>query len=392
MLEDWLVPALNRAVSIPANAIYYQPTQGRTDFIATMAAYIEDLLHLQPFRLKRENLIVGAGCNAVLENLCFTLAEKGESVLIPTPYYAAFEFDLVARAGLRVEPVTTQAHHAKQQQQQNDAQIYFPNTAALNAAYERCLQQESTPKILLISHPNNPLGICYPQSVVEECIQWCRERQIHLISDEIYAGSVYGENSDFVSALRLADRNEEGLGPYVHWVYALSKDFALSGLRVGAAYTENEEIVLPLQKLNDLCCISSTTQLWTKMMLEHEHEEGESWVHAFRRMNYSRLAQRSAQLTAVLDDFQIPYLTPTAGLFVWIDLSRYLPSDSHLTPSEQERELYLELVHTYGLLLTPGLSMKNEQPGFFRCVFTAATEEEFALGLQRLQTFAKEKS
>ncbi|GAX10741.1 1-aminocyclopropane-1-carboxylate synthase [Fistulifera solaris] len=386
MLEDWLVPALNRPFSIPANAIYYQPTQGRADFIDTMAVYIEDLLQLQPLRLKRENLIVGAGCNAVLENLCFTLAEAGESVLIPTPYYAAFEFDLVARAGLRVEPVTTQDYQTKPQ----DAQIYFPNTAALNAAYERCLQQQSTPKILLLSHPHNPLGICYPPSVVEECIQWCRERQIHLISDEIYAGSVYGET--FVSALQLADRNDEGLGPYVHWVYALSKDFALSGLRVGAAYTENEEIVLPLQKLNDLCCISSTTQLWTKMILEHEMEGGESWVHAFRRMNHSRLMQRSAQLTAVLDEFQIPYLTPTAGLFVWIDLSRYLPSDSQLTPSEQERKLYLELVHTYGLLLTPGLSMKNEQPGFFRCVFTAATEEEFALSLQRLRTFATQKS
>ena len=44
-----------------------------------------------------EGLVVGAG--AVLEILCLALAEPGEGVLIPTPYYAAFEFDLVARAG-----------------------------------------------------------------------------------------------------------------------------------------------------------------------------------------------------------------------------------------------------------------------------------------------------
>lgn len=390
MLEDWLVPALNLKVDVPADAIYYQPTQGRSDFVATMASYIEGMLDLKQSRLKRENLIVGAGCNAVLENLCFTLAEAGESVMIPTPYYAAFEFDLVARAGLRVEPVTTQAYHYHSEHP-NDARIYFPNATALDSAFERCLAQKSTPKILLISHPNNPLGICYPRSVMEECIQWCRDRQVHLISDEIYAGSVFGPSSGFVSALQIADNNN-GLGPYIHWVYALSKDFALSGLRVGVAYTENEEIVLPMQKLNDLCCISSTTQLWTKMIMEHEQDGGESWVDAFRRMNHSRLAHRSAQVTAVLDESDIPHLKPTAGLFVWIDLSRYLPDDSSMSASEQERKLYLELVHTYGLLLTPGLSMKNEHPGFFRCVFTAATDDEFALGLQRLRTFAMKKS
>lgn len=381
MLEDWLVPALNLKVNVPADAIYYQPTQGRSDFVATMASYIEQLLDLKASRLRKENLIVGAGCNAVLENLCFTLAEAGESVLIPTPYYAAFEFDLVARIGLRVEPVTTQAYHSPEH-------MYFPNTAALDAAYERCTQQGSAPKILLLSHPNNPLGICYPPSVMEECIRWCRNRQVHLISDEIYAGSIFQPSSGFESALKLADQ-KDGLGPYIHWVYALSKDFALSGLRVGAVYTENEEIVLPLQKLNDLCSISSTTQLWTKMMMEHEQDGGESWVKAFRRMNHSRLAHRSSQVTAVLDEFGIPHLKPTAGLFVWIDFSAYLPNDGSM--HEQERALYLELVHTYGLLLTPGLSMKNEQPGFFRCVFTAATEDEFALGLQRLRRFAMEK-
>ena len=46
-----------------------------------------------------DGIILGAGCNAVLENLCMCLAEPGDAVMIPTPYYAAFEFDLAARAG-----------------------------------------------------------------------------------------------------------------------------------------------------------------------------------------------------------------------------------------------------------------------------------------------------
>jgi len=45
----------------------------------------------------------------------------------------------------------------------------------------------------------------------------------------------------------------------------------------------------------------------------------------------------------------------------------------------------------YGLLFTPGMSMRNERPGFFRCVFTSASEEEFDLGLERICRFVKEQ-
>lgn len=411
MLEDWLVPALNTqqhsASVLSADAIYYQPTAGREDLKRSMAAYVEDLCSLERGRLKLEGLIVGAGCNAVLENLCFTLADAGDSVLIPTPYYAAFEFDLVARAGLTVQAVTTEAYCRRETSatpgsssssdgRTIDPTIYYPNAAALDAAYERAMGQGSTPKILLISHPMNPLGICYPSATVQECIDWCRDRKVHLICDEIYAGSVYrGGSGDgvFASALKLAGKEKDELGPYVHWVYALSKDFALSGLRVGVAYTENAEIMVPMQKLNDLCQISSQTQVWTAATLQRRIEDDESselWTTAFRRENHKRLNERYAALTAVLEKHKVPYLPAEAGLFVWIDLSQFLPPNG--SPAMRERALYLALVQEFGLLLTPGNSMHNERPGFFRCVFTAASDDEFAIALQRIQIFCQSKT
>ena len=104
MLEDLLVPSLTEfstSTPFPADAIYYQPTHGRESFRGAMGGYLSNLLGLSQkgLSLDADGIVVGAGCNAVLENLCLCLAEPGESVLIPTPYYAAFEFDLVARAG-----------------------------------------------------------------------------------------------------------------------------------------------------------------------------------------------------------------------------------------------------------------------------------------------------
>ena len=101
MLEDLLIPSLTKfssTLEFPADAIYYQPTHGRPKTRTAMAKFLKDVLHLSR-PLDAEGIVVGAGCNAVLENLCTSLAGPGEGVMIPTPYYAAFEFDLVARAG-----------------------------------------------------------------------------------------------------------------------------------------------------------------------------------------------------------------------------------------------------------------------------------------------------
>jgi aspartate/methionine/tyrosine aminotransferase len=307
--------------------------------------------------------------------------------------------------GLSILPVTTMDHHNLDSNSGPIPQhAYYPNRASLDAAVTKSAQNGVTPRVLLLSHPQNPLGICYPPEVIKECIDWCRENKIHLVSDEIYAGSVYRvEQANFQSTLELASSKDDGssdgddgkvglgLGPYIHLVYALSKDFALSGLRVGALYSENPEIRVPLQKLNDLCSISSQTQMLVERMMTAASSEDPkiSWTTQFRANNYQRLKARGDAWQSVLDEVQIPYLQATAGLFVWMDFTEFLPE--HGTIDERERECYLELLHEFGLLFTPGRSMKNEVPGFFRCVFTAASDAEFELGMGRLRKYVQAK-
>ena len=88
-----------------------------------------------------------------------------------------------------------------------------------------------------------------------------------------------------------------------------------------------------------------------------------------------------------------------SGLFVWMDFREFLPSlpdgiteatETLESKEQRERQLYLSLMKEYGLLFTPGMSMRNERAGFFRFVFTAASEDEFELGLTRLRTFVNE--
>jgi DNA-binding transcriptional MocR family regulator len=103
----------------------------------------------------------------------------------------------------------------------------------------------------------------------------------------------------------------------------------------------------------------------------------------------SRIRNRCDRLQKCLQENDVPFIPADSGMFVWMDLTEFT-NDGILDIDTMERQLYLELLQN-GLLFTPGRSMKNESPGFFRCVFTAATDEGFDLALSRITKFVRSK-
>ena len=94
-----------------------------------------------------------------------------------------------------------------------------------------------TIKALLLSNPHNPLGRCFSREELEACLRFCEQKNIHLISDEVF-GLMNFESFDvpsteeFVSVLSL---DVQSLGcdlSRVHTIWSPSKVFALSGLRL----------------------------------------------------------------------------------------------------------------------------------------------------------------
>jgi gliotoxin/aspirochlorine biosynthesis aminotransferase len=109
---------------------------------------------------------------------------------------------------------------------------------ALIGALEEAYQSSSCPiKALVLSNPHNPLGRYYPKEVLEQCMVFCQQHKIHLISDEVFALSGFSspDFSDiprFISCLSL-DPSVVGCDPErVHVVWSMSKDLAASGIRL----------------------------------------------------------------------------------------------------------------------------------------------------------------
>lgn len=93
--------------------------------------------------------------------------------------------DLVHRDRLHIEAI----HHTDP----------FSSSALddYRSAYDRLTQAGKTVKAVLLCNPQNPLGRCYSRETLLAFGKFCEERNLHLVSDEIYATSIYVNDGMF---------------------------------------------------------------------------------------------------------------------------------------------------------------------------------------------------
>lgn len=92
-----------------------------------------------------------------------------------------------------------------------------------------------------------------PKETLREVARFCGRHGLHLISDEIFAQSVYettlGANAvPFTSVLSLdlsgcIDRR------FVHVAYGMSKDFCANGLRLAALHSRNQGLLVAVTSI-----------------------------------------------------------------------------------------------------------------------------------------------
>src|SRR5262245_38715986 len=238
LVSDLLLTKMSMCRDVPASVLGYDRMRGSDAFRAALAEFMGRSFLGR--RFSSEQILVLAGASTVLEVLFHVIAGPGDGVLIPTPSYAGFWLDLETRDELTVIPVATES-----------ADGFRLTPARLDAA----LAGAGRPvRALLFTSPDNPLGRVYSREEVLMVIDWASKAGIHLVMDEIYALSVYGER-EFVSAASVAP-----LGDRVHVVWAFSKDFGASGLRAGVLVSENDELLAAMDELAFWACCSGDTQ------------------------------------------------------------------------------------------------------------------------------------
>lgn len=193
------------------------------------------------------------------ESLMFCLAEPGEAFLLPTPYYPGSDRDLKWRTGVEIVPIHCSSS--------NDFKI---TGCALEDAYEQAKKLNLNVEGILVTNPSNPLGTTMDRDELNLLIDFAITKKIHIVSDEIYSGTVF-DSTSFVSIIEaVTDRNIDDtheLWNRIHMVYSLSKDLGLPGFRVGMIYSNDETVVATATKMSSFGLVSSQTQFLLTNMI-----------------------------------------------------------------------------------------------------------------------------
>lgn len=213
-------------------------------------------------------------------------------------------------------------------------------------------------------------------------VDFIDSKGIHLISDEIYSGTVFS-SPNYVSIMEvLIKRNYVNTDVFkrVHIVYSLSKDLGLPGFRVGAIYSNDHLVVSAATKMSSFGLVSSQTQYLLSAMLSDQ-----KFTRNYIFENQKRLKQRHTMLVDGLKSAGISILKGNAGLFSWVDMRHLLSSKTF----EAEIELWKKIVYDVGLNISPGSSCHCSEPGWFRVCFANMSEETLNLAMDRLKTFVE---
>lgn len=225
-------------------------------------------------------------------------------------------------------------------------------------------------RALLFTTPNNPLGTVYTPEQLEEVVAWAERQDVHLVLDELFALSVYGDAS-FNSGASLRPT----LGDKVHVVWAFSKDFAASGLRCGVLVSENQGLVQAVDGLAYWAAVSGDTQFVLEQLISDE-----AWVDEFVAENRRRLGSAYTAVTGALKTAGIPYLPAQAGFFLLCDMRGFMSDISWAA----EDNLWRWLLETAKVNLTPGADCHIGEPGFMRLVFASEPTGAVLAGIDRM--------
>ncbi|KAL3525565.1 hypothetical protein ACH5RR_013937 [Cinchona calisaya] len=376
ILESWLAENPDASgfkrngESIFRELALFQDYHGLPAFKKALAEFMEEIRG-NKVRFDSNKLVLTAGATSANETLMFCLAEPGEAFLLPTPYYPGFDRDLKWRTGVEIVPIQCYSS--------NNFQI---TEAALEEAYQRARKQNLRVKGVLVTNPSNPLGTTLSRQELNLLITFISAKGIHLISDEIYSGTVFN-SPNFVSFMEvLQNLVNTNVWNRVHLVYSLSKDLGLPGFRVGAIYSNDKMVVATATKMSSFGLVSSQTQYLLSALLS-DKKFSKNYIFE----NQKRLKKRHSMLVIGLENAGIKCLKSNAGLFCWVDMRHLLSSNSF----DAEMELWKKIVYEVGLNISPGSSCHCSEPGWFRVCFANMSEDTLDLAMQRIKAFVESK-
>ena len=185
----------------------YTPVAGIPELRREVARYFS----LRGLSYSPEEIVVSCGAKQSLYNALQVLLEEGEEAVLISPYWVSYHEQVKLAGG---KPVVVHT---------DSAEGFKVTPEALEAAL--------TPRTraVILNSPCNPTGAVYTRQELESLAELARERDIWVISDEIYSALLY-DGLQHVSIASFPGMKERSIV-----VDGASKTYAMTGWRIGFA-------------------------------------------------------------------------------------------------------------------------------------------------------------
>tara|TARA_A200000159_G_scaffold150263_1_gene159457 strand:+ start:2642 stop:3838 length:1197 start_codon:yes stop_codon:yes gene_type:complete len=198
----------------------YTPGSGMLELKLAIQKKLKALTKLD---YQPENIIVSNGGKQSLSVVCQTLFDKGDKVIVFTPYWVSFP-EFVRIAGATPLLVDTVAERQ-----------FEPDFEDLNKKID------SSIKGVIINSPSNPTGGVWSDKAIKKLLKICKKNNWVVISDETYEELVY--DSEFKAIQTL-----DNYGCEIITIRSMSKTYAMTGWRIGYT-TADKNIVKAMSKI-----------------------------------------------------------------------------------------------------------------------------------------------
>jgi aminotransferase len=293
-------------------------------------------------------ILVTSGAQEALMTTLMTLLDPGDDALISSPHYDEYSRDTNILGGTLIPVHTTLETN------------FTVSAADLEAAI--------TPKTkaIIVVSPNNPTGTIVPESTLRDIAKLAQERDLIVISDEIYEYYIF-DGCQHVSMASLPGMRERTVT-----INSFSKSFSMTGLRLGyiAAPAGLLDAMLPFHHAM-MICAPVTTQYGGLAALTQPRD----W---FKDV-LAEYDQRRHKWMAMLNEIGLPYARPQGAYYIFIDIR-----PTGLTSAEFVRRAREEA----RLVFQPGTIGGGAGEGFIRGALTKASPE-FDEGLERFRQFIR---
>jgi aminotransferase len=329
--------------ALERGATHYSSNFGYLDLRRALARYVGKMFGAE-YNPDNE-VLVTVGVSEALDLALRALLNPGDEVLYHEPCYVSYRATILFAYGVPVE-VETRAENG------------FRLTRAM-------LEAKVTPrtKVLMLNFPNNPTGAVMSRADLEDIAAFARERDLIVITDEIYAELTYdAPHTSIVSLPGLRDRTI--------FLHGFSKAWAMTGFRLGYACGPAEliEAMMKIHQYTMLCASSLSQKAALEALARPEADIAEMVDEYRRRRNF---------IAAAFTDMGVECHRPLGAFYAFPSVAKFgLPA----------KEFCLQLLREEKVAVVPGSAFGACGEGFVRCAY-ATSMDNIKEALARIRRF-----